>query len=163
MQLRKRRQTRAITDIATGYPEDSPSSPFEKLVARLNRQAFPEASYSRVDDILVYSLFATKRRDTWSRSLDPTPVNSTREVTREEGVAIRHICKEHITTSSPTPDECHQASAVLVQQFPQFFSQVTMPIVEQYVPSASRVTHAHHHPACYCGIHYYILRSAPSS
>jgi hypothetical protein len=135
MQLRSRDTAshKKRQDIGIGYPDLPPSSAFESMVAALNRQSFPAIPYARVDDMVVYGLFATKRRDTWSRSLNPLPVGTLRRITRLEGIEMRHICKDRISKSQPTAEECHTTAHILSQQFPHLFEELDASIVEQYV------------------------------
>jgi hypothetical protein len=70
------------------YPEGRPFSEVEKLVAHLNGEAFRSDTYSVVDDAIVYALFASKRRSTWYRSVDPMPTSKSRSITIQQGLEL---------------------------------------------------------------------------
>jgi hypothetical protein len=50
-------------DLTPSYPEGEPANNFEKIVANLDQESFDSKLFSSIDDILVYSLFGTKRHD----------------------------------------------------------------------------------------------------
>ena len=55
------------------YPDGLPTTPFERFVAHLNNETFPAPRYSRIDDVLVYSLFVPKKHFGYYRRLQASP------------------------------------------------------------------------------------------
>jgi len=99
----------------------------------LNRQSFPAVAYSRVDDVIVFALFASKRRNVGCRSLDPAPVSFGRDVTSDEGIHIRKICQQHIEKALPTRDQCREVAEILPRQFPHLLAESEKAVIEQWV------------------------------
>lgn len=54
------------------YPDAPPCTEFERIVAKLDLEAFPSSNFARIDDVLTYALFATKRSPRNYRALVPT-------------------------------------------------------------------------------------------
>jgi hypothetical protein len=113
------------------YPEGKPMTRFEKEIARLNLEAFPASLYAQVDDIVVWSLFASKRRHTARQALKPAASSSLHQslVTNERALAIHERCRSIF--HDPTRDRCETAARDLVGQFPDLFSAIHTPIIAQ--------------------------------
>jgi hypothetical protein len=112
------------------YPEGEPISQFEKAIAELNKMAFPSSPYAAVDDVLVFSLFASKRKGSHLRSLQPVPSSSVRSITPEEGIAIRNECNA-IPRENPTIDDCGRVARRVCMQFPHIIPQSSLPVFSQ--------------------------------
>ncbi|KAI0313411.1 hypothetical protein OF83DRAFT_1175700 [Amylostereum chailletii] len=121
--------------VSVSYPEGPPSSPFERTIAALDAESSPHLSYSAVDDVLVYALFAAKRRPRYSRARVPPPASNPglelRPVTREDGLNIHAICRRTVDNEHPTPEQCHRAAVELVQTFPVLFLPHEGHVVQQ--------------------------------
>lgn len=114
------------------YPDGPPLTDFETAVDVLNREAFLAAEYCNADDIIVYSLFATKRRNKSYRALIPaTSLEPSRKVTPEEGVRITSLCHQHIQRENPSREACHCAAVALTEEYGHLFSPSSVTIVEQ--------------------------------
>jgi hypothetical protein len=94
-------------------------------------QAFPIQPYARVDDIVVYSLFATKRQPKSYYQLNPTAISDIRAVTAEEGIDIAKICYHGIGQACPTQKSCHEVSLCLQEAYPCLFDAKEIPILGQ--------------------------------
>jgi hypothetical protein len=105
------------------YPDGPPQTATEKLLHSLNLQAFPILSYGEVDDTLVYSLFATKRRPNSYRQLNPSSISSVRLLTASEGIAIARICHSQISEENPTREACYRVAMQLVRTYPHLFME----------------------------------------
>lgn len=75
------------------YPDGPPSGGLEVVLARLNLEAFPAAEYARVDDLLVYSLFATKSHPNSYRAWIPVRASLVEPPPALEPVVGKAICK----------------------------------------------------------------------
>jgi len=75
------------------YPDAPPSTEFEKMVAKLDLEAFPSSNFARIDDIPAYALFATKRSPRNYRALVPTRafLEDKPPLTKVEAVDINHF------------------------------------------------------------------------
>ena len=69
--LRSKRRLTKLGDDVPMYPDERPCNDVERLISRLDLQSFAAASYARVDDAIVYALFASKRHPNGYRSLTP--------------------------------------------------------------------------------------------
>jgi hypothetical protein len=107
------------------YPDSGPRTDRELVIHQLNLQAFPMAPYSKVDDALVFSLFATKRRPRSYRRFDPTAITGVRNITAAEGIAIAKVCFEGISQVNPTLESCHNVSVELQALYPHVFEGET--------------------------------------
>ena len=122
------------TDLrVSSYPDGPPANPLEAMIADLNREAFPSESYAAVDDLLVFSLFATKKCAKSYRALKPALVVSNLEITDEQGISIARECWKHISRSLPNRNECLRAARSLKKQFAEQFSRFNDRLITQYV------------------------------
>lgn len=69
--IAEKEKEQPATPPLSSYPEGPPASEFEEFVSRLNQEAFHSDDYSRIDDILVYSLFSSKHHLSYNRRLLP--------------------------------------------------------------------------------------------
>lgn len=125
----------ADTEVSS-YPDGPPANTFEKTIALLNLQAFPRKLYAVADDVLVFSLFATKKNNKLQRyrSLKPAFLSETTSITAAQGTAIAKECLSHICEDDPTLEQCAQTAKVLKEKFPeQFSADLQGRIITQYV------------------------------
>lgn len=118
------------------YPDQNPANEFERRVESLDQQSFPWEELSAVDDLLVYSLFSSKRRTKGYRAIkterafggEDTPV------TVKEGVDIRRMIGEYLPERGVRDGEdIEKAARALVKEFPRIFVPQQLSIIEQYV------------------------------
>jgi hypothetical protein len=102
-----KRKLEGIDEHVPSYPDGQPCNDIENLVAQLDLETFPITSYARVDDILVYSLFASKRHPDGFRALKPAtafgPIMDKGQAhcpsfTDDHAMEICHIFNYHIRT-----------------------------------------------------------------
>ena len=132
---RSTRVTRQInTDISlvTAYPDTEPATDFERKIAILNRQSYPSALFAEVDDIIVYALFASKRRQISYRACVPDTAFSinNRTISEEQGIMIRHIYRDHTQGDSGITG-IPMACQALISELPTIFTQDMLPTVQQ--------------------------------
>jgi hypothetical protein len=136
-----RRSTRATTskvsytdEFSPSYPDKEPVNDFERRVASLNQQSFPWKELSVVDDILVYSLFSSKRRTKGSVAIKTERVFGEEEtpVTAKDGIIIRKIVENYLPEKRDKKEEDFGIAAQeLVKALPAVFLQEQMAIIEQ--------------------------------
>jgi hypothetical protein len=116
------------------YPDGAPITEFERAVAQLNFEAFPSSSYAQIDEILVWSLFASKRRNTSRQALKPAASSSRYHslITHEQALAIYERCRL-IPRDDPTRNHCEATAKDLVEHFPDLLSSTQIAIIAQYV------------------------------
>jgi hypothetical protein len=113
------------------YPDSPPTSQFEHAVAELNSQSFHSLHYAAIDDLLVYALFGSKRREKHYRALFPTRASDQiRQINANEGIAIRRRC-ETIPRTSPTFKDCSDAAVNISKDFPHLLDAECVPIATQ--------------------------------
>jgi hypothetical protein len=123
------------TDSSSIFPEGPPGNELERLIERLNKQAFASSSYAQVDDILVYSLFATKHRAGNHRALVPLTAGDGPWMTRKEALSIANIIRLAISPDHPTEAECNAAAIQLWHEHRGLVAKEDLGIVEQQVIS----------------------------
>jgi hypothetical protein len=136
---RSTRSTRQINyneEFAPSYPDGQPQNEFERRIALLNQQSFPWKTFGDIDDILVYGLFASKRRTKGYRAIQPNRAFGEEDeapITKDEGIQIRHICGTHVPKQgSGRTEDIRNASQALVLGLPNVFSEKHLPVVQQY-------------------------------
>ena len=105
------------------YPDGPPVTPVERWVSQLDQETFPSDDYARIDDIVVYCLFATKRSPRFYRALKPT------RPFLEDGLPIPidtalDICRTYLQLARSSSDSTFVASTVskaLSQKYPSIF------------------------------------------
>jgi hypothetical protein len=98
----------------------------------LDKENFSSAHYLAVDDVLVFSLFASKKHRSSYRALRPPPLcSSPREIPDDVGVNIRKICDQVINRNHPTFEQCMTASATLAHTYPNLIQQGETEIAQQ--------------------------------
>ena len=108
------------------YPDGAPVTEFENRIAILNQQAFPSALFAYMDDILVYALFASKRRQSSYRMWKPDTAFQEGQlpISKEDGLKIRHIYGAYAGAIA-------NAAQALVTELPNVFNEENMPILQQ--------------------------------
>lgn len=107
------------------YPDAPPSTEFERIVARLDLEAFPSSNFARIDDILTYALFATKRSPRNYRALVPTrafledhpPLTKTEALDINNFYASLRDCPETLTVAA-------QVTKYLKDRYPSIIMEV---------------------------------------
>ena len=106
------------------YPDGPPSSDIERWIAKLDLQSFPSHDYARIDDILVYSLFGSKRCFKYYRALLPSRVflQDSPSISNEIGVDICHIYLAHGRNSTDSLSTSSIVSELLIEKYASLFS-----------------------------------------
>jgi hypothetical protein len=122
-------------DSAVPYPDGPPVTELEKIVDSLNRDMLLSEPYTAVDDVIVYCLFASKRRARSYRSWTASSSSGTsaRNVTAKEGVAITELCHSEINSDNPTRESCRRATVMIQQSYGHLFHKDEISIIEQWV------------------------------
>lgn len=114
------------SEYSPSYPDKEPVNEFERCVASLDQQSFPWKQFSAVDDMLVYSLFSSKRWTNGYHAIKTEHVFGEEDtpVTAEKGILIRNITREYLPERGvrSTPD-FEKAARALVQALPEIFVQ----------------------------------------
>jgi hypothetical protein len=116
------------------YPDKGPENDFERRVASLDQQSFPWKELSVVDDVLVYSLFSSKRRTKGSGAIKTERVFGEEEtpVTAEDGIIIRNIVEDYLPEKKDKKvEDFGIAAQELVKALPAIFLQKRVAIIEQ--------------------------------
>lgn len=127
-------------DLSPSYPDSPPSTDFEKKVASLDQQSFPWKELSVVDDILVYSLFSSKRRMKRYTAIKTEQAFGEKDmaVTVEVGLLIRKIIQEYLPVQGVrNTGDAGNAAQALIESLPDTFSQEQLGIIKQYAVSFS--------------------------
>jgi hypothetical protein len=120
--------------ISPSYPEKPPQNLFEQRIATLNHQAFPSSSFSLVDDVLVYSLFSSKRRTNGYRTMIPERAfkDMNPPISKEQGMAILRIYKDCVGEQGKGLEENIRAACGSMEMvFPEIFTRDKLPILRQ--------------------------------
>ena len=106
------------------YPDGPPISDIEKWVSKLDLQSFPSQDYARIDDILVYALFGSKRSFKNYRALLPRRVflEGSSPVSNEIGIDICNIYLAHGRNDADSPTISSAVSQLLAQKYTSIFS-----------------------------------------
>jgi hypothetical protein len=147
---RKRNEDQREEASAPMYPDGVPSNELERTIARLDKEAFPILSYGRIDDIVVYSLFASKRCPEYYRAMKPSPFYKENDVAETDGdgqrpilesepsfttadaLAIAYIFNRRIPRGTmPTKDALRQATNEIIEELGQFFQESDGEILQQ--------------------------------
>jgi hypothetical protein len=115
-------------EFTPSYPDDKPANDFERRIASLDQQSFPCEQFSTVDDIIVYSLFSTKRRREGYRAVKTERAFGEDDppVTQEEGIEIRKIFG-----TVEELDQIPSAAQAMVTALPHIFAQEHIPVIRQ--------------------------------
>jgi hypothetical protein len=123
-----------VIELGHSYPDSAPANDFERAVAFLNQQSFPSIDFARVDDILLFAFFGTKRRHRSYRALKPSTAfaGDVIHATDDELLSLSHIFAD-TTAQSNLPfnfDDPALANRIFLAH-PLLFSQSQRPIVRQ--------------------------------
>jgi hypothetical protein len=113
------------------FPEGPPANDLEVLIHSLNLQAFPSSAYARVDDILVYALFSTKRSPNYYRALLPATAGDGIDITRDEAISISNIVRAEVSHDEPTKEQCQVAASKISKIHRNILLEQDVPIFEQ--------------------------------
>lgn len=105
------------------YPDGPPVTPVERWVSRLDQETFPSDDYARIDDILVYCLFASKRSPRFYRALRPTRAFLEDDLPIPIDTAL-DICRAYLQLAKTSSDSTFVASTLsnaLTQKYPSIF------------------------------------------
>ena len=132
---RSARATRQINyNLGTvrAYPDGEPTTDFERRIAALNHQAFHSSTFTKVDDILVYALFASKRRQRSYRACVPSTTfyDAAAQISKEDGIKIRHIYGTH-TSGARGLHSINDACRALILELPNIFNPDSLPTLRQ--------------------------------
>ncbi len=132
-----RRSTRKATKKtyreSASYPDGPAQTDFEKMVAQLDKEAFNAVQYARVDAIITYALFSSKRRERSYRALtlEAASADYDKIVSKSDAIAIANECKSSINPVSPSRRECQTTALSLLTLFPHIFREVDIKIMTQ--------------------------------
>jgi hypothetical protein len=109
------------------YPDGPPVTPVERWVSRLDQleETFPSDDYARIDDIVVYCLFASKRTPIFYRALKPMRAFLEDELPIPTDIAL-DICRDSdylqlAKTSGDSPSVASVVSDALIKKYPAIF------------------------------------------
>jgi hypothetical protein len=131
---RKTERVHYADTLSPSYPENPPQNLFEQRIASLNDQSFPSLPFSIVDDALVYSLFSSKRRTSGYRTMIPERAfrDEKPPITKEQGLAIRHIYKDCVGEQGKGLEENIRAACRSMEMLlPEVFTRDKIPILQQ--------------------------------
>jgi hypothetical protein len=117
----------------SSYPDGAPANELERVISSLNLQTFPADLYAAADDIIVYSLFATKSRETSYRALKPFQIAGLLGISTADAIEIARICNKHIDRNNPTVDACAAAVMSLRMSFQDLFLRFDDSLLVQWV------------------------------
>ncbi|KAH7906292.1 hypothetical protein BJ138DRAFT_650540 [Hygrophoropsis aurantiaca] len=112
-----------------GYPNIKPEHPFEKMVARLDKETFDFNRYSAVDNAIVYSLFSKKSRRPYRAALHLAKLANFTMPTPSQGTEIPEICQA-VNSEYPSEEECKAVTSVLMEKFGDVFASEDEPIIQ---------------------------------
>ena len=101
-------------------------SDIDRQIQKLNREAYPASIFGRVDDLLMFALFATKQASQPKKrrhhAVIPEQVSNQPMLTREEGAKAAKICRPLVTGQEASLDEVHRAVSELQREIALFRS-----------------------------------------
>jgi hypothetical protein len=120
--------------LTPSYPESAPQNRFEERIAQLNNESFDMSSFSIVDDVLVYSIFSSKRHTHGYRTM--IAERAFREeaslINKEQALTIRHIYKDCVGEQGKGTEESIKAACdYMAEALPNVFSRDREPILHQ--------------------------------
>lgn len=106
------------------YPDVEPSTPIEQWISKLDKETFPSKDYARVDDILVYCIFANKRKPDADRALRPTRAFLENEVpiNNVDAMDICHVWIQFAESSNDSPTIASELAKKILSKFPRIFA-----------------------------------------
>jgi len=125
MELRKHAK-KPIYCSSPSYPDGPPATALERCIARLDRESFEASVFAKVDDILAFSLFASKRRPNGYRALSLTRAFLEKEPPISIVTALR-ICSLYNQLANQSSDDTWEiatrAAARILGEFPDLFPE----------------------------------------
>jgi len=88
----------------------------------LNQQSFPSARLARIDDLVVYAMFATKARPTSYRALKPDTISGA-TMTADQGGLFNGCIKMHVDPLNPSFATCQEAAKEVMAKLPELFGE----------------------------------------
>jgi hypothetical protein len=119
------------------YPGGTPATDFERMVAKLDSEAYPSARYAAVDDAIVYVFFQKKKETNYYNQLQLQRVGTGAFPTQEEASTIAKMCygnASRISRNHPTLEECQGVAEEICKLYPNLFEADDVNILRQYVP-----------------------------
>jgi hypothetical protein len=119
------------------YPDDPPITPLEKLIDRLNNEAFPSEQLARVDDLIVYALYASKRHPNNPLAFQSSTVlecDNTKQLPtgHEDGIALCHLYHEYVNERETVqPEKIAKLTDAICKRFPTLFCDSDVPVLYQ--------------------------------
>lgn len=117
----------------SSYPDGPPLSKFESSVEELNRETFHTSVYTRVDGIIVFSLFTGKHHRRSTRKIVFDSVGPPPTISAEDGHRISCIAYECIDRDYPSREMCEVAAKSLMDEFPGIFFKQEVAVLIQCV------------------------------
>ncbi|KAF8883681.1 hypothetical protein BD779DRAFT_817099 [Infundibulicybe gibba] len=133
---RTRSQPPRYAEISS-YPDGPANGPYEHAIKKLNSQSFGAEMYARVDDILVYSVFASKTRPRGYRALKPRKAFSDIEdqeslpCTPSQSIGICKIYNEVSHMDKTANTTWASARSKILAAYPELFDDKDAPILDQ--------------------------------
>jgi hypothetical protein len=124
------------------YPESTVAhSDVDRQIQTLNKEAYPADLFGRADDLLMFSLFATKQATHGKRkrprkrhhAVIPQQVTNQPMLTRDEGATAAKICESLLSGNDASMDEVCSVVSELEKQIPLFRSpeRLWLPCLQQ--------------------------------
>jgi hypothetical protein len=113
------------------FPDKPPTTKIEQAVHSLNMEAFNSDLVTRIDDMLVYCFFASKKRAEHYKAFRPHAVGNEPHISADIGISIADIVRKCISSKDPTREECQRVTRALCDKYPDFFGTHEAPVIEQ--------------------------------
>jgi hypothetical protein len=101
-------------------------SDVDRQIQRLNGEAYPADIFGRVDDLLMFTLFATKQASQPKKrrhhAVIPQQVSNRPMLTRDEGARAAKICRALVSGNDASMDEVHAVVSELQREIALFQS-----------------------------------------
>ena len=101
-------------------------SDVDRQIQKLNREAYPAEIFGRVDDLLMFTLFATKQATNPKKrrhhAVIPEQVSDQLMLTRDEGAKAAKICRPLVIGNDASMDVVHTVVSELQKEMAQFQS-----------------------------------------
>jgi hypothetical protein len=122
----KRLEAIDFTDEEAWHPEMKPKSDIDHQIRKLNGEAYSADIFGRVDDLLVFALFATKQASNPKKrrhhAVLPVQVSNQKMLTNDDGAIASQVCKPLHTGNEASMVEVKRVVSELQERFPLFQS-----------------------------------------
>ena len=126
MKLRKREEKPTYCDPSPSYPDGPPVTALERCLARLDQESFEASIFAKVDNILAFSLFGSKRRPNGYRALSLTQAFLEKEPPISIVTALK-ICSLYNQLANQSSDDTWEiatrAATRILEEFPDLFPE----------------------------------------